>query len=80
MSRELIIDCRRLPSMGDQPLRMVLSGEGIETWEDVMPEQIRKVLNGRWSCKLRVKVSGGNAEVLGEAPPEKPGEDEESAS
>ncbi|HVS72220.1 MAG TPA: hypothetical protein VHQ47_13270 [Phycisphaerae bacterium] len=81
MSREIIIDCRRLPSMGDQPVRMQLSGEGIETWEDVMPEQIRKILNGRWNCKLRVKVSGGSAEVLGEAVvPEGAEEGEDSES
>ena len=56
---------------------MRLSGEGIEAWEDVMPEQIKRILNGRWSCKLRVKVSAGEAEVLGEAVGDGPEEEEE---
>jgi hypothetical protein len=63
---ELIIDCRRLPGMGDN-IRMRLSGPGIETWEDAMPEQVKKILGSRWACKLRVRVAGGQAEILGEA-------------
>lgn len=77
MSQEVVVHCQRLPSMGDGPVRMRLSGGGIETWEDVMPPQIERILNGRWHCKLRVKVAGGGAEVLGEAadPEEEGGED-----
>ncbi len=70
MDKPLIIDCRRLPSIGNAPPRMQLSGEGIEAWEDTIPPQIEKILNGRWSCKLLIRTSGGNAEVVGEAPPE----------
>jgi hypothetical protein len=65
---ESIIQVRRLPGLpGTTPTMRFEQLDGEVMWEAPMDERIEEILDGRWSCKLLIRVERGEAEVLGEA-------------